>query len=248
MKLNTTLMKWLNLLIPSRQLRGLFYLYRYIGHWRRYQTLSKQKLSLADSYPCLTDWVSSTPFDPHYFYQAAWLARRLNASRPEKHIDVGSDVRMVNVLSAFVPFEFVDFRPLRARLEGLECSVGDVTSLDRAENSIVSLSCLHVVEHIGLGRYGDPIDPGGSAKALTELQRVLAPGGKLYLSLPVGRERVCFNAHRVFDPRSVLEVVSDLRLVEFSLVDDVGEFHESVPTDAAAGLEYGCGLFIFEKS
>lgn len=239
--------RWVELLVPFRQLLGLFYSYRYFKHWRRYQALSKRKLALTDSYPCLTDWVTSTPFDPHYFYQAAWLARRLNISRPAMHVDVGSDVRMVSVLSAFVAFEFIDFRPLRVSLDGLKCSAGDVTNLNKDADSIISLSCLHVVEHIGLGRYGDPIDPEGSVRAMRELQRVLAPEGRLYLSLPVGHERVCFNAHRVFDPQAVIGAMNNLRLIEFSLVDDAGVFHESVSTDMAAGLEYGCGLFVFEK-
>ena len=60
-----------------------------------------------------------------------------------------------------------------------------------------------MAEHIGLGRYGDPLDPLGTRKAAAELQRVLAPGGQLLFSLPVGRPRVEFNAHRVHDPHEV---------------------------------------------
>ena len=202
---------------------------------------------MRDSYPCLSDWVSSTPYDPHYFYQAAWLARRLAANIPEKHVDIGSDVRMINVLSAFVPTEYLDFRPLNVRLEGLICNAGNLTSLEKDDDSISSLSCLHVVEHVGLGRYGDPIDPDGSRKALSELQRVLSSGGRLYLSLPVGRERVCFNAHRVFDPSTITTLLSKLDLIEFSLIDDMGIFHQYQSLDAGRTQEYGCGMFVFEK-
>ena len=225
---------------------ALFYLPRYLRVWR---LLSKMgcEIPLADTYPCLTDHLPHTPFDPHYFYQAAWLARRLATNIPEKHVDIGSDVRMINVLSAFVPTEFLDHRPLQAKLSGLTCGSGNLTALSQPDGSIRSLSCLHVIEHVGLGRYGDPIDPGGSKKALGELQRVIAPQGRLYLSLPVGRERVCFNAHRVFDPQTIIGYLSGLRLMDFSLVDDDGEFHESVSPDRAANMEYGCGLFIFER-
>jgi SAM-dependent methyltransferase len=204
-------------------------------------------LRLRDTYPCLTDHFPHTPFDPHYFYQAAWLARRLAAKAPVKHVDIGSDVRMINVMSAFVPVEFLDYRPLQVSLSGLTCGKEDLVALSRHTASILSLSCLHVVEHVGLGRYGDMLDPNGSRKALRELQRVLAPDGRLYLSLPVGRERVCFNAHRVFDPHSVIDLMSSLHLIEFSLVDDRGDFHENVSPDMARLMEYGCGLFVFEK-
>ena len=225
---------------------GFLYLPRYFRDWWLFSRAGSVS-ALRDTHPCLTDHISHTPFDPHYFYQAAWLARRLAANIPEKHVDIGSDIRMINVLSAFVPTEFLDYRPLQVNLSGLVCGSGNLVALLRADESIRSLSCLHVVEHIGLGRYGDPLDPEGSNKALSELQRVLAPNGQLYLSLPVGRERVCFNAHRVFEPQTIIAAMSNLRLLEFSLVDDAGAFHESVSPEMAAGLEYGCGFFVFEK-
>lgn len=225
---------------------ALFYLPRYLRDWRLFSKMGC-RVPLRDTYPCLIDHLPHTPFDAHYFYQAAWLARRLAVDIPEKHVDIGSDVRMINVLSAFVPTEFLDYRPLQARLSGLTCGSGNLVALSRPDGSIRSLSCLHVVEHVGLGRYGDPLDPGGSNKALGELQRVMAPQGRLYLSLPVGRERVCFNAHRVFAPQTIIGTLSGLRLTEFSLVDDDGAYHESVSPDMAAGMEYGCGLFIFER-
>ncbi len=238
---------WLAAFFDPRRLLSLVYLPRYLSHWHSYERLSVISPKLADSHPCLTDWATQTPFDPHYFFQAAWLARRIAKAHPERHVDIGSDVRMINVLSAFVATEFIDYRPLRVDLDGLECSAGNLTALGRSEGSIASLSCLHVVEHVGLGRYGDPIDPDGSHKALRELQRVLASKGLLYLSLPVGRERVCFNAHRVFDPQTIVAWLPELRLVEFSLVDDQGAFLQHQPLDNARGQEYACGMFAFEK-
>jgi hypothetical protein len=87
----------------------------------------------------------------------------------------------------------------------------------------------------------------GSVKAAKELQRVLAIGGNLLVSLPVGRQRICFNAHRVHSPMTVLELFSDLRLVDFSYVDDAGKLHNNVEPSDALNLEYGCGLFDFRK-
>jgi SAM-dependent methyltransferase len=89
---------------------------------------------------------------------------------------------------------FLDVRPLDADIEDLEPIAGSVLELPFADRSLPSVSCLHVAEHIGLGRYGDPLDPAGTRKAIAELQRVTAPGGQLLFSLPVGRQRLCFNA------------------------------------------------------
>lgn len=239
--------RWIHALLTPVPLFGLIGLPRYVANWYTYQTEYGSKLRLSDSYPCLIDWVRSTPFDPHYFYQAAWLARRIAIEKPLHHVDIGSDIRMINVISGFVPTEFLDYRPLNVSLEGLVCKAGNLTSLAKDNESVASLSCLHVVEHIGLGRYGDAIDPDGSSKALNELQRVLSPGGRLYLSVPVGRECVCFNAHRVFDPNTIAALLPKLTLIEFSLVDDQGFFHQHQSLELGGAQEYGCGLFIFEK-
>ena len=205
------------------------------------------RVGFADMQPCLGDWTTHTPFDAHYFYQGAWLARQLAQSKPARHVDIGSSVLTMSVISAMVETVFVDYRPLKTSLSGLSSLPGDILHLPFDDNSVASLSCLHVIEHIGLGRYGDPIDPEGSLKAAAELQRILSPGGKLYLSLPIGRERVCFNAHRVHAPDSVLKMFPQLTLVDFSCVDDAGQYHQSQPLEAASQLDYGCGLFYFEK-
>ena len=105
-----------------------------------------------------------------------------------------------------------------------------------------------MLEHIGLGRYGDPIDPAGSARGALELVRVLAPGGKLYFSTPVGREHISFNAHRVFAPESVLRMFESLKNAGFSLVDDTGKFHQTARLEDGAKQEYGCGMYVFTKN
>jgi len=236
------------MVIHPRPLVGLAYLPRFISHWIRFSQLDpKNRPRFVDIYPNLGDWVTSTPFDSHYFYQAAWLSRLLAAHPPEIHLDIGSDVKLIAVLSAFMPTEFMDYRPLDTVLPGLQCTRGNILSLSLGQDSVGSLSCLHVVEHIGLGRYGDPIDPEGSRKALAELERVVAVGGRLYLSVPVGRERVCFNAHRVFAPESIVDMLPKMKLVSFSLVGDDGRFQPDCSMSKAGGLNYGCGMFLMEK-
>ena len=243
------LKRWVLAFLVPRPLIGMLYLPRYFRHWRRFAAAAPPvyQPSLTESYPCLTDWVPSTPFDPHYFYQGAWLARQLKQTGASLHVDVGSSVMMISVLSGQVPTVFVDYRPLRARLPSLISVAGDIQRLPFADNSVASLSSLHVIEHIGLGRYGDPLDPEGSAKAARELTRVLAPGGKLYVSVPTGRDRVCFNAHRVFSPGFLKALFAGLDGSEFALVDDEGHFHAEGDEAQAARLEYGCGMYVFAK-
>jgi SAM-dependent methyltransferase len=142
---------------------------------------------------------------------------------------------------------FLDYRPLNARLSGLASVAGDIRSLPFVDSTVTSLSCLHVIEHIGLGRYGDDLDPKGSSKAARELQRILASRGKLYLSVPVGRERVCFNAHRVFSTSTILAWFPALQLTNFSLVGDDGKFLGDISPTAADRMEYGCGMFEFTR-
>lgn len=240
-----TISRWLMVIAEPRKLLSWIYLPRYVKHWHQYQAKSDKQLRLKDSHPCLSDWLPSTPYDPHYFFQGAWLARRLAAIKPAQHVDIGSSVLTLSVLSAHVPTVFVDYRPLNVDISNLQCVAGNIVSLPFATASLQSLSCMHVLEHIGLGRYGDPIDPEGSRKAAAELARVLSPGGRLYLTVPVGRSRVCFNAHRVFAPQAISRLFPGLRLSGFSWVNDAGHLHASGQPEDAAASEYGCGLYEF---
>lgn len=245
---NSAIVRWGTAFLGPHFFTSLGALPRYLVEWNIYnKKAATQPISFRDSYPCLADRVVATPFDPHYFFQAAWLARRLHEKKPSLHVDVGSSVMMMNVLSAGAKTVFVDYRPLRVQLSNFLPLGGDIIRLPFHTGSLTSLSCLHVLEHVGLGRYGDPINPAGSLLAATELQRVLEPGGTLFLSVPLGRERVCFNAHRVFSPGTVSGFFQELQLKAFSLVDDAGQFNEKVPPEAAADLDYGCGLFEFVK-
>ena len=240
--------RWGSTVFNLRGIASLDRLPRYFVDLAALSRASARKVEIIDSYPCLSDVTSKTPFDAHYFFQSAWLARKLSPHRAVRHVDVGSDFNAILVISAFVDTMFIDYRPLEVSLSGLENRQGDLLHLEFQEGTIDSLACLHVIEHVGLGRYGDPIDPDGAAKAAAELSRVLAPKGSLFLSVPVGRERVCFNAHRVFAPDSVLKMFPDLELRDSAWVDDDGRFHEHMAPEKMAGCDYGCGMFHFVKT
>jgi hypothetical protein len=203
-----------------------------------------------DVNPQLSDRASVTPIDRHYTYHPAWAARVLARTRPDKHVDISSTVNFCVVASAFVPIEFYDFRPAPIKLDGLYTGAADLTQLPFPTDSIASLSCMHVIEHVGLGRYGDPLDPDGDLKAISELVRVLAPGGALLVATPVGQPRVAFNAHRVYDHEAFARYFEPLELVEFALIAEHGEGGLIVaPQPERVRAEYyACGCFWFRKS
>jgi hypothetical protein len=202
-----------------------------------------------DINPQLYDRASATPIDRHYTYHPAWAARILAKTQPAKHVDISSIVHFSTLVSAFVPVEFYDFRPAPVRLDGFYAGAADLTQLHFPSDSIASLSCMHVIEHIGLGRYGDPLDPDGDLKAIGELVRVLAPGGDLLVAVPIGRPRVEFNAHRVYDHEVFARYFAPLKLVEFALIEERGEGGLIVaPSPEQLQAEsYGCGCFWFRK-
>jgi SAM-dependent methyltransferase len=184
-----------------------------------------------------------------YFHQDLWAARKVFARRPPRHVDVGSriDGFVTHVLS-FMDVTLVDVRPLETEVRGLTFVQADATTMQGfADDSVDSLSSLNAIEHFGLGRYGDPLAPDAWADALESFSRVLAPGGRLYLGVPVGRERVEFNAHRVLSPRSILDVLRGLTLVSFAAVEDAGGFVEGAEPGRFEQANFSCGLFEFTK-
>lgn len=226
----------------------------FVSTWLKYQRLNSRpsfRLKLGEAFPILTDRYDSAGLaDGHYFHQDLWAARKIFRSRPASHIDIGSRIDgFVAHLLTFMPVTIVDIRPLVSKIDGLTILRDDATTLSMLEpNSVMSLSSLHAAEHFGLGRYSDPIDPEACFKFMDSLQNVLAPAGKLYFSVPVGRERVEFNAHRVFSPGTILSRFSRLRLQSFSLVGDDGALYEDVDPAALPASEMACGLFEFTKA
>jgi SAM-dependent methyltransferase len=220
----------------------------YQRDWRAYKKLpNAEPLHFVDAYPQLHDRTSITPIDAHYFYVNGWAIRHIVAQRAIRHVDVGSQTIFANLLGAMMPVIYVDYRPLHVNLSGLDCVGADILNLPFDDNSIDSLSCLHVAEHVGLGRYGDSLNPSGTRQGCIELKRVLARGGNLYFALPVGLPRVCFNAHRIHSSKTILDYFEGLELVEFSGVHDNGHFVEHVGLDEFSNIEYACGMFWFKK-
>jgi SAM-dependent methyltransferase len=226
----------------------------FAAQFRRFRRMARGADSLplrwSERMPCLDDATAATGFDRHYVYHTAWAARVLAETRPAEHVDIGSSLYFPALVSAFLPVRFYDYRPPDLRLDNLECAHADLLALPFADGSVASLSCMHVIEHVGLARYGDPMDPDGDRKALAELSRVLAPGGALLLAVPVGRPRIVFNAHRVYAPEHLDRAMPGLVRERFALIPEHGEQGGLVPDppeELVRAQEYGCGCFLYRK-
>lgn len=198
--------------------KKLMLLLEFIHDIKKYESLGRN-----DSFtpiwenlkPCILDKTDTTPVDPVYFYQDAWCAKKVFEQKPHHHYDIGSKAEMNGIISQFTPTTMVDIRPIDLLMPGFHFQTGSILNLPFADGEISSLSSICVVEHIGLGRYGDPLDPYGTEKAIAELKRVLADSGNLYISVPVdSKSNIYFNAHRTFTRNHILELLKPLKLVE----------------------------------
>jgi hypothetical protein len=192
----------------------------------------------------------------HYFHQDLLVARRIFEESPVRHVDVGSRVDgFVAHVASFRNIEVLDIRPLHSKVKNIEFRQADLMAPPSGMiNYCDSLSCLHAIEHFGLGRYGDPIDFEGHIKGLRSLHSILVPGGTLYLSAPIGEQRIEFNAHRVFGLSYLIPILKEKFILKnFSYVDDLGELHENVILTEQEisdnfGCHYGCGIFELSRA
>jgi len=184
-----------------------------------------------------------------YFWQDLWAARYIISSGIKEHYDIGSSVSsfIAHLLASGIRVNAIDVRPFRGECENLYSITDDATMLNQFEDdSILSLSALCSLEHFGLGRYGDPVDPEACFKCFAQIQKKLKKGGKLFISVPVGQERVEFNAHRVFYASTIVSCFDQLKLIEHSVIED-GKIRYNMDIHAYDNLPGGTGLFYFEK-
>lgn len=200
-------------------MRVLGFLKNNVFAWRRFwKSFDEYQLLVNESgesidfreklLPCIYDATTSTPMEPTYFYQDSWAFEQILRRKPKEHVDVGSHHTFVAFLSKITSVTMVDIRPLDLEMGSINFKQGSILSLPFENESLQSVSSLCVVEHIGLGRYGDELDPLGSEKAIDELRRVLLPGGYLYLSLPIdSHNTLYFNAHRAFSEQYLKQIL-----------------------------------------
>jgi len=252
---STLAMNGIDILKFMRAVRGgAFYLrdLREIKKQQRKSTIS----FVLKKFPCLGDkFAEGGEAKGHYFHQDLLVARRIYAANPKRHVDVGSRIDgFVAHVASFRKIEVFDIRPIQASIPNIKFVQYDLMAdiSESYSNYCDSLSCLHALEHFGLGRYGDPIKYDGYIDGLENLSKILTKGGTFYLSVPIGPQRIEFNAHRVFSLNYLVSILSDkFKVIKFSYIDDHGALHEGITlnddqTDNFC-CNYGCGVFELEK-
>lgn len=208
-------------------------------------------------YPVLRErFETNGDLKSHYFHEDLLVARRVFENRPQKHVDVGSRVDgFVAHVASFREIEVFDIRPQKAIVKNIQFVTTDFMNVPTSLHDYAdSLSSLNVIEHFGLGRYGDPIDVNGHLKGLDNMTKVLQKGGKFYFSTPIGPQRIEFNAHRVFSVEYLLKILKpDYKIDFFSFVDDQGNLHENVELTQEKirnnfGCQFGFGIFEMTKA
>lgn len=239
-----------------RSLRGLAPTMRDYWSLRRGLRESGERWPVRMSAPCLDDrFDQAGQASGHYFHQDLYVAQAIFCAKPLRHVDVGSRIDgFVAHVATFMPIEVIDIRPLEAANHNIAFRQFDLLAGDESlDGCSPSVSCLHALEHFGLGRYGDPVEAGGYRRGFERLTRLVQPCGTLYLSVPIGPQRVEFNGHRVFAVQTILDLVApSFDLKAFAFVDDAGELHTDValqPTAVADSFScyYGCGIFTLER-
>lgn len=245
---------------PRRILRSLSSLSWYRRSRKEFKRQTKEKgtpFPITSTFPCLTDrYEEGGAPSKHYYYQDLLIAQYIFKSQPKTHVDIGSRIDgFVAHVASFREIEVIDIRILTSNIDNIKFLQADMMNpiADSHKCYCDSISSLHAVEHFGLGRYGDPIDPEGYLKGLNNMYDMLQTGGTFYFSVPIGPQRVEFNAHRVFSVSHLLELFSDrYNLKAFSYVDDKGDLHKEVAMDenkitSNFGCNYGCGIFTLTK-
>lgn len=221
---------------------------------RKYEELNTRddfKIKEEYLYPWITDKHGMNGGMEVYFWQDLWAAKYIISEGVKEHYDIGSRVDgfIAHLLAANIKVNMIDIRPFPGEAENLYTIVDDATMMNQFEdNSISSLSALCSLEHFGLGRYGDPIDPEACFKCFVQIQKKIKPGGKLYISLPIGQDRVEFNAHRIYYASTIISCFNELKLIEYSVINnkkieshvDIHKYDDCVKTHVT-------GLFLFEK-
>ena len=251
-ELSATIVRLFN---PGRLRASIKAICRYLSDYRELErqiTVNNLQFEITSFYPCLNEWSEQSGIAKgHYFHQDLLIAEKINNNNPSKHVDIGSRIDgFVAHVASFREIEVFDIRQLSSSHTNIifkQCDImsDDFELLDYCD----SISSLHVVEHLGLGRYGDTVDSQGHLKGLQHILMMLKRGGKFYFSVPIGEQRIEFNAHRVFSLRYLFELLTkDYQIDSFSYVDDKEDLHRDVAIkDSDIENNFlchnGCGIF-----
>ena len=222
------------------------------------QKSSNIKFPFGKPYPILEERFSESGIATgHYFHQDLLVARKIFVNQPLLHVDIGSSFDgLVAHIASFRKIVVFDIRALANKTPNISFIQQDL--MGKIKDSFIdytdSISCLHALEHFGLGRYGDPIKFDGYLDGLNNINKILKKDGKFYFSVPIGSQRIEFNAHRVFSLQYLIDLLeNNYKIDTFSYVDDKGDLHENISLEAKSNINnnfecnFGCGIFELTK-
>lgn len=190
----------------------------------------------------------------HYFHQDLLVASDIHKSNPQTHIDIGSRIDgFVAHVASFRKIEIIDIRDLKnIGHENIIFKQIDIMSTNVQPALTDSLSCLHAIEHFGLGRYGDSLDPDGHIKGFNNILKMIKKKGTLYISFPISKNNeIHFNSQRVFNPNEIFtwpEKENKITLKRFDYVNIKGELELNLKINDVENIKgHGCGIYTFIK-
>jgi len=234
--------------------RKIIFLRYYLRYRKQRKEWVKQGGKISHSNMILSDYHDlAGNAKGHYFHQDLLVAKFIHEQNPKRHIDIASRIDgFVAHVASYREIEIVDIRPLpkseHKNIKFVKADLMNPKELGKTD----SLSCLHAIEHFGLGRYADPIDVEGHIKGIANLVDLVSKDGRLYISFPIGKQdEVHFNAHRVFHVESIFKhpsIKDNMNLVRFDYVDDFGNLHTEAKVQAVnPNIGHGCGIYTFQK-
>lgn len=160
----------------------------------------------------------------HYEDTDRWLYKTL-----EKYSIEGTDCVVIGSGSAFYESVCLYFGAQSVttieynKIIFLHPQMKTMTPAEYEKNPIefdVGLS-ISSFEHDGLGRYGDPLNPDADLQAMQKMKSIIRKGGILFLAVPVGKDALVWNAHRIYG-----RIRLPLLLKDWEVLDTFG-FDES---------------------
>jgi len=246
----------INLSINAVSCFNYFVLKKQLGQFKKQGLKTPISFPVRRLYPCYEDKKDSAgALEFHYFYQDLYVAQRIFKNNPNRHIDIGSRISgFVAHVASFREIEVYDIRPLTNLIPNVKFKQFDIMQINEENTGCTdSISCLHALEHFGLGRYGDPICYDGYLLGFMNIHKILKANGKFYFSVPLGKQRVEFHAHRVFSLRYLLELIMPFYVINhFSYIDDNNVFFEDAPISEEVianncNCRLGCAIFELTK-
>jgi hypothetical protein len=240
-------------LTPKKLIYSIIGLPRYFIDFLIFKSQYSGNLELM---PCLHDrFEEGGSTKTEYFWQDIYVAQKVNQANPVKHVDIGSRIDgFVAHVASYREIEIFDIRKITSEIPNIIFKQADLMKpLDNYIDYCDSLSCLHALEHFGLGRYGDDINVEGYKLGLVNMAKTIKQNGTFYLSTPIGIERVAFNAHRIFNPLELKAILGDMGFVlkEFAWFSEDKKITRSEDIDfditRLSQMHYALGIFTFVK-